>query len=66
MTPEEAEEFEQAAAELRKTAAMLGEFWDALRAARLPDDLSVAVVSAWYQAFLDDEVVVTWESGDDD
>ena len=41
MTPEElAAEQERSAEDLRRDAYLCGEFWDALKAAKIPDDLA--------------------------
>ena len=43
---------EALAAELRQIAALAGEFYDACKAARLPDDLACQLVSDWHQNWI--------------
>lgn len=61
--PEQVEADEQTASQLRQMAALLGAFWDACRAAGLPDGLSMGVVRDWHQAAITDGV--TWEVEDE-
>lgn len=49
MTPEElAAEQERSAEDLRRDAYLCGEFWDALKAAKIPDDLAGDLARYWY------------------
>ena len=57
LTPDQVE---QQAENLRQWAALAGEYWDALKAARLPDDLAVQLVVDWHWA------LTSWgDTGDD-
>jgi len=49
---------------LRRIAWLCGEFYDACRAARLPDDLSVALVTDWHRSILDPDY--EWSEPEDD
>ena len=59
------EEQEAEAAHLRRIAWLAGEYWDACRAARLPDSLSESLVTAWHQSVLDpDAIEAEWDVDD--
>lgn len=55
---------ESEAAHLRRIAWLAGEFYDACRASRLPDDLSVALVTDWHRSILDPDY--DWAADTDD
>jgi hypothetical protein len=51
------EELEDIAVSLRQTAWILGEFWEALKGAHLPDDVAASlVVDYHYECILTDTV----------
>jgi hypothetical protein len=62
---EPVDEQEAEAQHLRRIAWLAGEFYDACRAARLPDDLGSALVTEWHRSILDPDY--EWSAdGDDD
>lgn len=62
LDPEQLDADQQTAQELRQMAALCGEFFDACRAAGLPDHLAVTLVADWHRSTLGDEV--TWTADD--
>ena len=61
---DQSEEQEAEAQHLRRIAWLAGEFYDACRAARLPDALSDALVQDWHRSILDPDAIVAWDDDD--